>query len=67
MLVLLQAPITGTLRLAEAEFFCTRLDALCLLARAPAGLLGARAAPFAAARYGLQRRAVADYRPGFFP
>jgi hypothetical protein len=50
MLILLQATIPGLLRLAEAEFFCARLDALCLLARAPAGLLGARAAPFTAAR-----------------
>jgi hypothetical protein len=67
MLILLQATIPGLLRLAEAEFFCARLDALRLLARAPAGLLGARAAPFTAARYGLQRGPVTDCRARLFP
>jgi hypothetical protein len=47
MLILFHAAVSGLLRLAQARLFATRLDAFCLLAGAPACLLGARSAAFA--------------------
>jgi hypothetical protein len=58
MLILFHAAISGLLRLAQARLFAARLDAFCLLAGAPACLLGARSAAFAGYIIGIARASL---------